>query len=80
MMKITYIGHSGFSVELESHILLFDYYEGTMPEFDPAKKLLVFASHSHPDHFNREILKLADVYTDHLSCRGSELVALGRGR
>ena len=41
-----------------------DYYEGTMPEFDPAKKLLVFASHSHPDHFNREILKLADVYPD----------------
>ena len=33
-----------------------------MLEFDPAKKLLVFASHSHPDHFNREILKLADVY------------------
>ncbi|MFQ9345343.1 MAG: MBL fold metallo-hydrolase [Coprococcus sp.] len=56
-MRVTYIGHSGFSVELESHILLFDYYEGTMPEFDPAKKLLVFASHSHPDHFNREILE-----------------------
>ena len=63
-MRVTYIGHSGFSVELESHILLFDYYEGTMPEFDPAKKLLVFASHSHPDHFNREILKLANVYPD----------------
>lgn len=63
-MRVTYIGHSGFSVELESHILLFDYYEGTMPEFDPAKNLLVFASHSHPDHFNREILKLADVYPD----------------
>ena len=63
-MKVTYIGHSGFSVELESHIFLFDYYEGAMPEFDPAKKLLVFASHSHPDHFNREILKLEDVYPD----------------
>ena len=63
-MRVTYIGHSGFSVELESHILLFDYYEGTMPEFDPAKKLLVFASHSHPDHFNREILKLVDVHPD----------------
>ena len=63
-MKVTYIGHSGFSVELESHILLFDYYEGTMPEFDPAKKLLVFASHSHPDHFNREILKLEEMYPD----------------
>ena len=25
---------------------------------------MVFASHSHPDHFNREILKLADVYPD----------------
>ena len=35
-----------------------------MPEFDPAKKLLVYSSHSHPDHFNREILKLADVYPD----------------
>ena len=35
-----------------------------MPEFDPAKKLLVFASHSHPDHFNREILKLVDVHPD----------------
>ena len=63
-MKVTYIGHSGFSVELESHILLFDYYEGAMPEFDPAKKLLVFASHSHPDHFNREILKLEEMYPD----------------
>ena len=63
-MRVTYIGHSGFSVELESHILLFDYYEGTMPEFDPAKKLLVFASHSHPDHFNREILKLEEMYPD----------------
>ena len=35
-----------------------------MPEFDPAKKLLVFASHSHPDHFNREILKLEEMYPD----------------
>ena len=35
-----------------------------MPEFDPAKKLLVFASHSHPDHFNREILKLEKMYPD----------------
>lgn len=63
-MKVTYIGHSGFAVELKEHQLLFDYYEGDLPEFDPAKKLLIFASHSHPDHFNRKILDLEEKYPD----------------
>ena len=36
-MKITYISHSGFAVELENHIFLFDYYKGEIPKFDPKK-------------------------------------------
>lgn len=31
-MEITYIGHSGFLVELERHVLLFDYFQGEIPE------------------------------------------------
>ena len=36
-MKITYIHHSSFSVELERSVLLFDYFQGEIPEFDPEK-------------------------------------------
>lgn len=61
-MKITYIGHSGFSVELKGVVLLFDYYTGKLPQWPKDKLLLVFASHSHPDHFNWRILKLAEEY------------------
>lgn len=59
--KITYIDHSGFLVETAGHYLIFDYYRGILRRDilkwlpDPAKKPLVFVSHSHSDHFNREI-------------------------
>lgn len=55
-MKVTYIGHSGFAVETEQHILVFDYYTGEVPAFDPAKQIYVFSSHRHADHFNPAIL------------------------
>lgn len=58
-MQITYIGHSGFYVELENTLLLFDYYKGSLPNFPHSKKLYVFASHRHPDHFNPEIFSLS---------------------
>ena len=38
-MKITYIAHSGFLAELEHTILLFDYYQGELPEL-PDEKML----------------------------------------
>lgn len=61
-MQITYIKHSGFLVELENHILLFDYFEGEIPELSEQKEIYIFASHSHQDHFNRDILKLKEQY------------------
>lgn len=57
-MKITYLGHSGFLVETKEHDLLFDYYTGKLPAFLPEKKLTVFVSHSHQDHYNKEIFAL----------------------
>ena len=61
-MKITYISHSGFLVELEHHVLLFDYYKGEIPSFDFQKEVVVFASHVHHDHFVKEILDLREKY------------------
>ncbi len=58
-MQITYIGHSSFLVELKETLLLFDYYEGSLPKFPHGKRLYVFASHRHPDHFNPEIFSLS---------------------
>lgn len=58
-MKITYLRHSGFLVEMEQVWLLFDYYRGEIPEISQEKKGYVFVSHRHIDHFNKEIFKFA---------------------
>lgn len=63
-IKITYIHHSGFLIEWDASYWLFDYYKGELPEMDPKKKLFVFASHNHADHFNPEIFKLNEKYHD----------------
>ena len=58
-MKLTYLFHSGFALETDRCILVFDYW------MDPAhvvprllksdKPMYVFSSHFHDDHFNRDI-------------------------
>ena len=40
-MKITYIHHSAFLVETESVYLLFDYFQGNLPELSEKKPLYV---------------------------------------
>ena len=44
-------------MELDHCCLLFDYYQGNIPQVD--KPLYVFASHSHGDHFSPAIFQLA---------------------
>lgn len=61
-MKVTYIEHSCFSVELEKVILLFDYFKGELPVFDKDKTIYVFSSHNHHDHFNISIFQLLSRY------------------
>ena len=63
-MKITYIHHSSFCVELQNSILLFDYFKGELPKFDKARKLYVFASHFHEDHFDKCIFEIAKEHPD----------------
>lgn len=59
-MHITFIEHSGFLVELDRVLLLFDWYKGALPELPEGKPLIVFASHRHQDHFNPMIFRLDD--------------------
>ena len=40
MIKVTYIGHSGFWVEWPDCIWLFDYYEGKLPDVPPVGERL----------------------------------------
>lgn len=58
-MKITFIAHSAFLVELEEMNLLFDWTgEQILPVFDRNKPLYVFASHHHGDHYTPKIFSL----------------------
>ncbi|MBZ9622370.1 MBL fold metallo-hydrolase [Clostridium sp. FP2] len=69
--KIYYIYHSGFAIKTENHFLIFDYYKEPIENDDThkpsvllssenikqMKNMVVFASHSHEDHFNSSILE-----------------------
>ena len=61
-MKITYIEHSGFLLEMAEADFLFDYYRGEIPQREKEKPLVVFVSHKHHDHYNPEIFELIKSY------------------
>ena len=62
MIRVTYLGHSGFLVETQEMYFLFDYYKGEFPRFDKDKKMLVFASHAHYDHYGKAIYGLREQF------------------
>ena len=64
-IKIDYLGHSGFFVETDNTMFLFDYYLGDLSflkEKSGEKSLFVFSSHSHGDHFNPEIFSIVNLH------------------
>ena len=67
--EIRYLYHSAFTVKTDCHFFIFDYYrddpyEGGLADgvIDPREirdlDTVVFASHSHQDHFSRKIFDL----------------------
>ena len=60
-MKLTYIFHSGFVLETEQSILVFDYWMDPSGVMDGVlrseKPMYVFSSHFHEDHFTKEIFE-----------------------
>ena len=58
--SVTFLGHSGFFVELEQVCILFDYWQGPLPPPIPGKHLLALVSHGHKDHFNPTIFSYGE--------------------
>lgn len=60
-MTLRYIFHSGFLIETEHCILIFDYWmdpAGVMAEYmNTDKHVYVFSSHFHEDHFTKKIFE-----------------------
>ena len=67
-MTLTYIFHSGFVLETDSAILVFDYWldpSRVMPSvLKKQKPLYVFSSHFHEDHFTKEIFEWRNLRQD----------------
>ena len=73
-MQIIFIHHSCFLVELDDKVLIFDYFDGNkvegmhftgkLPSYEPDTKIYMFASHSHKDHYDMDILRLAGKYSN----------------
>lgn len=71
MLSIRYLYHSGFMVELDRHILVFDYYPGAgrnpcgaledglldPSSFPAGKETIFFISHAHRDHYTSQVLE-----------------------
>lgn len=62
-MRITYIYHSCYVIEFDNCYMIFDYFKGELPALDKEKKLYIFASHSHSDHFTDKIFEYFAEYS-----------------
>ena len=73
-MQVIFIHHSCFLVEVDEKVLIFDWFDGdrvegwhfggTLPEYEPDTPIYVFASHKHRDHFDMDVLRWAERYTN----------------
>lgn len=77
-VKINYLYNSSFKVETENYVMIFDYYNDASDseiknsdggvigkdDLNTGKKIVVFATHSHGDHFSEVIFKWKDTRPD----------------
>lgn len=71
-MQVIFIHHSCFLVEVDDKVLVFDYFSGDrvngftftgkLPTYAPDTKIYMFASHSHQDHYDMDILRWMEQY------------------
>ena len=69
-MKVIFIHHSCFLIELEDKVIIFDYFggdkvngftfTGKIPDYPKDMPIYMFASHSHHDHYDMDILRWTD--------------------
>ena len=63
-IRCVYGGQSSFVVETENATFVFDWYRASLPVIRKDKPVYVFISHAHLDHFNHDILNMADDFED----------------
>ena len=73
-MQVIFIHHSCFLIEVDDLVLIFDYFggdrvngfhfTGKIPDYAPDTKIYMFASHKHQDHFDMDILRWSEKYTN----------------
>ena len=73
-MQVIFIHHSCFLIEVDEKVMIFDWFAGdrvsgyhfggVIPEYEPDTPIYVFASHKHQDHFDMDVLRWADKYTN----------------
>lgn len=71
-MRVIFIHHSCFLVEVDEKVLIFDWFagdrvngyhfHGVLPEYEPDTPVYAFASHKHQDHFDMDVLHWAEKY------------------
>ncbi len=71
-MRVIFIHHSCFVVEVDEKVLIFDWFDGdrvngihfggVIPEYAEDTPVYVFASHKHRDHFDMDVLHWAKRY------------------
>lgn len=85
---VTYLHHSGFMVSAGETLLIFDYWRGeggALPlkarivdeDFTPFKRIFVFVSHAHPDHFD-EVIYTWDSEKYHITYIVSDDIPVGK--
>lgn len=73
-MRVIFIHHSCFLIEVDDKVLIFDYFAGdrvngyhfggAVPDYEPDTPIYMFASHKHQDHFDMDILRWAEKYSN----------------
>lgn len=96
-MEIIYLCHSGFAVDTGAHFLVFDYYLDTprgggleQGVIDAhalrGRDVVVFASHSHGDHYNPAVLdweganSLRYVFSDDIRAKDGRVTPIRAGQ
>ena len=86
-MKLTWHGHSCFTVEAEGYSVVFDpYADGSVPGYAPLRLNAdaVFCSHGHADHNARQIVTLSGrdcpLRVDAIACYHDDKLGLLRGK
>lgn len=75
-IRVTFITHSTFKIELEDRVLVFDYFKNELP-LEEGKPIYFFTSHSHSDHYCTKIFDFYEqaekyILSDDVSSDGFE--------